>query len=58
MSLMDWAINELDLIGLDEDGYPGIRKYKSYFSNRDSRKFIEFPYTPETEYVERKISEE
>lgn len=33
-----------------EDG----EKFKSYFTNRDSRVRIEFPYTPVTEYVESK----
>lgn len=28
-------------------------KYKSYFTNQDSRAYIEFPYTPKIEYVER-----
>ena len=27
-------------------------KYKSYYTNQKSRKYIEFPYTPTTEYVE------
>lgn len=39
----------------DEEGYPGTHKFKSYYTNRDSRVYITFPYeVPETpEYVER-----
>jgi len=29
-------------------------KYKSHYTSRDSRVYIEFPYTPTFEYVERK----
>jgi hypothetical protein len=32
----------------DENG----EKHKSYFTSRDSRVYIEFPYVPKTEYVE------
>jgi hypothetical protein len=35
------------------DGEP-CEPYKSYFTNRESRVTINFPYTPNTEYVERK----
>ena len=40
----------------DEEGYPGVRKYKSHYTGRDSRVYIDFPYTPKREYVE-KVSE-
>ena len=40
----------------DEEGYPGIHKYRSHFTSRDSRVYIEFPYTPTVEYVECKIT--
>jgi hypothetical protein len=33
-------------------------KSKSYFTGRDSRVYIEFPYTPTHEYVERKPEDE
>lgn len=33
----------------DEDG----RKFKSYYTCKDSKVFIEFPYEPKTIYVER-----
>lgn len=45
----EWVEYELEP---DEQGYPGTRKYKSYFTNRDSRVYIDFPYTPTREYVE------
>lgn len=50
----EWAERELDD---DEEGYPGIRRYKSYYTSRDSRVYISFPYTPKVEYVEVKESE-
>jgi ferredoxin len=36
----------------DEEGYPGIREYKSYFTSSDSFVLVEFPYTPTQEYIE------
>ena len=45
----EWVERPLDE---DEPGYPGTAKFKSYFGSRDSRVYIEFPYTPKTEYVE------
>jgi hypothetical protein len=50
----EWAERPLDD---DEEGYPGTRKFKSYYTSRDSRVYITFPYTPKVEYVERKGSE-
>lgn len=46
----EWHERPLDE---DESGYPGIRRYKSHYTSRDSRVYIDFPYTPITEYVER-----
>ena len=48
-----WEWNERPLEP-DEDGYPGVRMYKSHYTSRDSRTPVTFPYTPQTEYVERK----
>lgn len=45
----EWVERPLDE---DESGYPGISRFKSYFVSRDSRVYIDFPYTPTTEYVE------
>ena len=45
----EWAERPLDE---DEDGYPGVSIFKSYFTSRDSRVYVEFPYTPKSEYVE------
>lgn len=50
----EWAERPLDE---DEEGYPGTSLFKSYFTSRDSRVYITFPYTPKVEYVERKESE-
>ena len=36
-----WSERQLDE---DEEGYPGISKYKSYFTSSMSRKLVEFPY--------------
>ena len=44
--------NERDLEP-DEEGYPGKRRFQSYYTNRDSMVPITFPYTPTTEHVER-----
>ena len=46
----EWRERPLDD---DEEGYPAIRRYKSYYTSKDSRVYIDFPYTPTTEYVER-----
>lgn len=38
----------------DEEGYPGMSEpYKSYYTGRDSRTPVTFPYTPSTVYVWR-----
>ena len=39
------------LLSEDEEGYPGVDTFKSYYTSRDSRVYITFPYTPNTEYV-------
>jgi hypothetical protein len=39
----EWAERPLEH---DEPGYPGIKKYKSYFTSRDSKTPVEFPYVP------------
>jgi hypothetical protein len=36
----------------DEKGYPGMHKFKSSYTSRDSRVYVTFPYTPTTEYVD------
>ncbi len=37
----------------DEDGYPGITRFKSYFTSNMSRKLVEFPYIIEKpQYIE------
>lgn len=46
----EWRTRPLDE---GESGYPGIHSYKSHYTSRDSRVYIDFPYTPTTEYVER-----
>jgi hypothetical protein len=46
----EWCERQLEE---DEDGYPGISRYKSYFTSRDSSRPITFPYTPKREYQER-----
>lgn len=45
----EWCERELDP---DEDGYPGMKKFKSFFTSRDSKRYVTFPYTPLTQYVE------
>lgn len=35
-----------------EEGYPGTYKFKSYYTNGDSRTLVTFPYIPNTEYIE------
>lgn len=37
----EWRERELDS---DEEGYPGTRKFKSYYSNRECRTPVTFPY--------------
>jgi len=44
--------NERDLEP-DEDGYPGKRRFQSYYTSHESMVPITFPYTPTTEHVER-----
>lgn len=46
----EWAERDLDP---GEEGYPGKRRFQSYYTNRDSLVPITFPYTPTTEHVER-----
>lgn len=45
----EWHERPLDE---DEEGYPGIKRYKTHFTSRDSRVPVTFPYTPTREYVE------
>lgn len=47
----EWHERPLDE---DEEGYPGTRRYKSSYTSKDSFVPVTFPYTPKTEYVERK----
>lgn len=47
-----WEWNERPLDD-DEEGYPGTRRFKSYYTNRESRMPVTFPYTPTTVYEER-----
>lgn len=47
----EWRERELDE---DDVGYPGTRRFKSSYTSRDSCVPVTFPYTPKTEYVERK----
>lgn len=51
----EWVERELEP---DEEGYPGIKRYKSHYTGRDSRTYITFPYTPTTQIVERKSDAE
>jgi hypothetical protein len=46
----EWAERDLDP---DEKGYPGKRRFQSYYTSRESMVPITFPYTPTTEHVER-----
>lgn len=39
----EWAKRPLDP---DEEGYPSEKVYKSYYTSRDSRVPVTFPYTP------------
>ena len=45
----EWCERDLEP---DEDGYPGKKRFKSYFTSRDRCLPIVFPYTPTSEYVE------
>lgn len=47
-----WEWYECDLEAY-EIGYPGTKKFKSYYTSKDSRVYIDFPYTPKKEYIER-----
>lgn len=48
-----WEWSERPLMD-DEEGYPGMSEpYKSYYTCRESRVYVTFPYTPKTEYVWR-----
>lgn len=50
----EWCERPLDK---DEEGYPGVRRFKSSYTSKDSNVPITFPYTPTTEYVEQSIEE-
>ena len=45
----EWNERDLDP---DEDGFPGKHRFESCYTNRDSRVYISFPYTPSREYVD------
>lgn len=48
-----WEWSEIPLHE-GEEGYPGMSEpYKSYYTGRDSRTPVTFPYTPSTVYVWR-----
>ena len=50
----EWAIRELDA---DEEGYPGKHVYKTYYSCRESRVPVTFPYhVPEKPIYEYRYS--
>ena len=42
----------------DEEGYPGIDTFKSYYTGYESRTPVTFPYTPTKEYVYKQSSAE
>lgn len=50
----EWRERPLDE---DEEGYPGMRHFKSSYTSKDSHVLITFPYTPITEYVEKSTEE-
>jgi hypothetical protein len=37
----------------DEEGYPGVSKFKSHYTSIGSKVYVDFPYTPSIEYIER-----
>ena len=45
----EWCERSLDE---DEEGYPGTRRFKSYFTSKNSAVPVTSPYTPKTEYRE------
>ena len=47
----EWVERPLEI---DEEGYPGTKRYKSYFTSRDSRVDVTFPYTPEEPVYEER----
>lgn len=47
----DWCERPLEE---DEPGFPGVRRFKSHYTSKESRVPITFPYTPKTEYREGK----
>ena len=51
----EWRERPLDE---DEPGYPGVRRYKTHFTSRDSRVPVTFPYTPKREYVEVEVEQQ
>lgn len=42
----------------DEEGFPGKRQFKSFYTSSESFTPITFPYTPTIEYVERQSETE
>lgn len=50
----EWGRRPLDE---DETGYPGFRTYKSYYTNRDCRVPVTFPYTPGKRIEEYRYSD-
>ena len=46
----EWVTRPLEE---DEPGYPGVSRYKSYYTSKGSSVEIEFPYTPKVEYKEQ-----
>ena len=42
----------------DEEGYPGIDTFKSYYTGYESRTPVTFPYTPTKEYLYKQSSAE
>ena len=44
----EWCVRDLRE---DEEGYPGVDTFKSYYTGYESRTPVTFPYTPSKEYV-------
>lgn len=51
----EWATRPLEE---DEEGYPGLKKYKAYYTSKDSRVYVTFPYTPTEPIYEHRDSED
>lgn len=45
-------------LGEDEEGYPGIDTFKSYYTGYESRTPVTFPYTPTKQYLYKQSSAE